>query len=391
MIFSGISSRPFHLLLAAAVCVFLWVMAPYLSSTEWKQGFLRENLTEHESEWVIGRDFLNLWLAGKAAWEENPERYYDIAQYKKRVEEAAGEAYPQQQWSYPPSILLLAAPFGKLSYTTAYGLWWLLGIGALLLALRGEETRGKLLLFLSPAAYLCFISGQNAFFTTAMILGAFRWLDRRPVAAGMLIGLLTIKPQLGLLFPIILLVSRRWKAMASAGITALLLAVATAALYGVEIWRAYLELGAPLQYGVLRDPSLANAAMMPTLFMELRIAGLSHETARAIHIIVALTALAAATHAFRRPRNPEWSFAIFAAASAIVTPYLMAYDFLPLTWSLILLMQTGRLDRKGWWIAIGCFWIPFLHLWLTPYYLTGAAFLLPLWLLWLCRSMERPS
>jgi hypothetical protein len=77
-------------------------------------------------------------------------------------------------------------------------------------------------ILLSPAAVFCLISGQSSFVTAAMLLTIFACLDRKPVLAGVLLGLLTLKPHLGLLFPVMLAVSGRWRVFLVASATALL-------------------------------------------------------------------------------------------------------------------------------------------------------------------------
>jgi hypothetical protein len=44
-----------------------------------------------------------------------------------------------------------------------------------------------------------------------MLLTIFAWLDRKPLPAGIPLGLLTPKPQLGALFPVMLVASGRWR------------------------------------------------------------------------------------------------------------------------------------------------------------------------------------
>ena len=59
-------------------------------------------------------------------------------------------------------------------------------------------------------------AGQNGFLTAALIGGTLGLLERRPALAGVCLGLLTYKPQFGLLFPIVLIADRRWRTIAVA-------------------------------------------------------------------------------------------------------------------------------------------------------------------------------
>jgi hypothetical protein len=78
------------------------------------------------------------------------------------------------------------------------------------------------------------MSGQSSFLTAAMLTGIFAFLDRQPLIVGVLIGLLTIKLELGLLLLVVLVASGRWCVFTIAAFTALALAALTAALFGTQ-------------------------------------------------------------------------------------------------------------------------------------------------------------
>ena len=57
---------------------------------------------------VVGRDFLNLWMYGRAAFEADPSRFYDVELYNAALRAIIGGEYFGQTWSYPPSVMLIA-------------------------------------------------------------------------------------------------------------------------------------------------------------------------------------------------------------------------------------------------------------------------------------------
>jgi hypothetical protein len=59
--------------------------------------------------------FLNLWMHGRAAAISDPGQFYDLATYQQAIRDLLGVELNRQNWSYSPSIMLLAAPFGQLS------------------------------------------------------------------------------------------------------------------------------------------------------------------------------------------------------------------------------------------------------------------------------------
>ena len=368
-------------------CSILLVL--YLVSMSWLQLYPRD-----VQGYVVGRDFLNFWTMGREAFSDDPARFYDWRVYVPHLQSFLGTEYPYQQWSYPPQVMLLAAPFGQLPYVVAYALWTVLGLSALYFAARPwiADRRAAAVLFLSPAALLCFVSGQNAFLTAAALIMIYRWRDERPVMAGLLLGLLTLKPQLGLLFPLVLLLSRRWMLFASAALTALSLLAATALAFGVDMIRAYLEIGAPEQAMVIEDPTKVVQALMPTLYMSLRVLGFSADAGYLVQGVMLIIAAATAGWAFYRRRDPILSYGLLLVATALATPYLMSYDLVVFGWLLLALTMgehgdcIGE-DRYGKVLLTGLYWLPMIALALGMAGIPGAVLVFIATGMWLAAGL----
>jgi Glycosyltransferase family 87 len=88
--------------------------------------------------------------------------------------------------------------------------------------------------------------------------------------AGVLIGLLTVKPQLGILFPVALIVSKRWEVLFVAAATALALLAASVAIGGIAGWQDYVTKALPLQREVLQDAAGTAMPFQPSIFMNIR-------------------------------------------------------------------------------------------------------------------------
>src|ERR1043165_1127177 len=155
----------------------------YLATASWQPEIARDG-----TSLVVGRDFLNFWMYGRATPTADPSRFYDAAEYNRALQGLLGAGYPGQNWSYPPSVLFFAAPFGQLGYFPALLLWPLLGAVIFFAVARRHISDNRLLvaLLLSPAAVLCVISGQSSLITAAMLVTIFAWLDRSPIPAGVL-------------------------------------------------------------------------------------------------------------------------------------------------------------------------------------------------------------
>src|SRR5207244_11228411 len=98
---------------------------------------------------------------------------------------------------------------------------------------------GYLLALAIPMAFINALVGQNGFLTAALIGGTLYLIPIRPVLAGICLGLLTYKPQYGLLFPIVLIAAGHWRVFISAGVTAVVLAPASWLALGTHSWLAF--------------------------------------------------------------------------------------------------------------------------------------------------------
>ena len=346
---------------------------------------------------VVGRDFLNFWMYGRAAALPDPGKWYDAIAYQHELAALLGPGYPGQNWSYPPTIMLIAAPFGRLAYLPALLVWTLGGI-AIFLAVAARQLanrRALIALIVSPAAAFCLISGQSSFVTTAMLIGIFALLDRRPLVAGILIGLLTLKPQLGLLFPIALIAAGRWRTFAAASVTALVLAGVSAALFGAKTWIDFISSGLAWQNLVLTDPQGIATPFFPTVFMNMRGVGASYALAMTLQAGFALAAAGAIAWAFRRraDADPQLLFALFAACTIAAVPYLLVYDTLALAFAALALLAADMRDARGPWLARFAYWLPLLQIGLGTLYIPGPALIAPAfagYALWRLKTRPAP-
>jgi hypothetical protein len=348
---------PWRVLRVATLLLVALYLPFYIGTTSAGQGIPRDG-----TGLVVGRDFLNLWMVGRAAWEDDPARYYDIPTYWGAIEAILGPGYPGQQWSYPPTALLVGAPFGLLPYLPALLLWTVLGAGAFYAALRLWTRDWRIIapLMLCPAALFGIMSGQFACLAAAVMLAVLRWRETRPWLAGALLGLLTIKPQLGLLFPVLLLATGNWRAILAAGLVALGLAGLTALIWGDAIWLRYLTQGIANQSLILSDPEHLAGPFMPTLFMNLRAAGVPNVVAASCQAVLSIGAILLVWRTFReRPGADNLHVtAIFLACAIACTPYMLSYDSLALAVMAALLLRDGRYR----WLLLAIIFLPLIQI-----------------------------
>jgi alpha-1,2-mannosyltransferase len=310
---------------------------------------------------AIGRDFLNTWMGGRSAFAGGPAAWFDAPVYNKFLREFMGVPYVHDYfWSYPPHILLFIWPFGLLPYFPAFLLWTFLGLAVFLLTAKscGIERKHLLFMAVAPAVAINVFIGQNGFFMAALLIGGLANLDRRPIFSGVLFGILTLKPQLGLMLPLVLVLHGRWRTIAAAAVTTIALVGATALIWGPEIWTAYLAKVLPQQYHLQEHQKGLMFRMVPSIFYGARVMGLPLDVAWVLQAIVSAAGLAAVVWTYWRRRDPILSVALLITAIFLVSPYSLSYDLVVLGWVVALLRQREDMQQADHYLLMAVWVLP---------------------------------
>jgi alpha-1,2-mannosyltransferase len=310
--------------------------------------------------YLIGRDFVNTWMGAHSVFAGGLVPWYDFDTYNAALAARFYPDFPHHYWSYPPHLLLMIWPLAFLPYLPGYLVWSAIGMALYLLAAsEGGRRRERLfMLAVAPAAWMNIFAGQNGFLTSALMIAGLAQLGRRPVLSGICFGLLTIKPQLGLLLALMLVLTGQWRAIVAAVATTAALVAATGLLFGFEIWSEYIRQVLPVQSAILTEGQGIFTMMMPTAFMNARIAHAPLDVAWALQIAVSILAVAAVVWTYWRRRDPVLSVALFVTASFLVTPYAFNYDMVVFGWVLALLREKGgeplddRLAMAVWTLPV---------------------------------------
>ena len=234
-----------------------------------------------------------------------------------------GRAY----WAYPPPALLALAPLGLLEPRGGI-LAWLAAMGLASIAavaVAARDWRAALPAIFVPTAVHGVAVGQNGGLTALILALAFVWRDRRPMLAGASLGLLALKPQLGLAAGMWWLARRRFAALAVAVLVAAVLALTATVVLGWGIWPAFLDAARlsteALAAFELRTDRLTTAyGLALTLGAPRSIAGMAQAVTAGMAIALLLQA--------SRPGADEVAASLaLAAATVLVTPYAFEYDF----------------------------------------------------------------
>ncbi len=280
----------------------------------------------------IGYDFMAFWSAARLALAGRPEAAFDGPTIAA-IQHAAVPFLPNIwfPWHYPPIFLLVVAPLGLLPYPAALAVFGL-GTAALWAALVRDvlpDRRAWIVAAAAPAGLITLLDGQNALLTASLAGFALLWLERRPVAAGILVGCLAVKPHLALLFPLALLAEGRWRSIAAAAATVLALCAASLLAFGRASWAAFLQ-HVPLTLA-MGEQGAVPWGTMPSAHVFLLSLGAPVLAASVLQGAVALFAACSVWWVWRRRGAAfEAKAATLVAASLLVWPYLFYYD---LTWA----------------------------------------------------------
>jgi arabinofuranan 3-O-arabinosyltransferase len=223
------------------------------------------------------------------------------------------------------------------------------------------DCSGYLLAAAFPPVIANFFVGQNGFFSMALFGGALVLLEkRRPIAAGAMLGLLTYKPHLGVLFPVALIVAGEWRMFASAGVVAALMAVAAWLAFGGDSWLAFVgHIGQSSQ--AVFSEGKADLTKLQTVFGLVRDLGGSETIAWIVQGAMAIAAVIAVASVWRSRLAYEIKAATLGTAALVATPYLYTYDLavlaVPLLYLLRLQRERGFLPYELPAIGVACFLI----------------------------------
>ena len=286
---------------------------------------------------------------------------FDPVVFQALMADLFAHEVPNYAWAHPPQMLFFILPFGQLSYLWALAAWSLLTLSAYLFA-----TRKAALLF-APSTLFNLQIGQAGFLLGAMFYGALRVLDRNPVVAGVCIGLIAVKPHLGILIPIALLAARAWLTILSAVLTIGALVLLSGLVFGWEAWRMWLFDAMPQQAEVL--DRFVGHTLTISAFSGARSLGSPIWVAWLAQTPFAVLGLVATWWAFCRLRRGAISateaYSALLLSTAIATPYLFSYD-LTLISPVALLAMSSWLQRARSLADMGELFV-WLMLWTLPF------------------------
>lgn len=294
----------------------------------------------------IPTDFVNVWAAGKLALQGHPALAWDWDVQRTIELDLLKQEFPGYfAWHYPPPFLFVAALLAQFPYAVAFIGWVVVSFVPYLLVMRAivGRTFGLVLAAGFPVVFSNALVGQNGFLTTSLIGGTLYLLPVRPVLAGICLGLLTYKPQYGLLFPIVLIATQRWTTFVSAAVTAVALAVVSWLAFGLESWQAFFHWLPRFSQAFLVEGK-ATWWKLQSLYSLVRYCGGGETLGWTFQWVLTAAVMVLLVLLWRSPVRYSLKAAALAVGTLLTTPYLFMYDITVLAIAVAFLVRIGLKD-----------------------------------------------
>jgi hypothetical protein len=242
---------------------------------------------------------------------------------------------------YPPTFLFFTYPLGSMPYLIAGAAWiavWLVLYEAAVYAIIAR--RAALIAAATPFFVAVNIDMPHTGFLTAAFIGlSLVLLERRPWVAGIFLGLLTYKPQFGLLFPAALVASRNWRALVGATATAVIFGAAAAIAFGYDGWASFID--ALTDRSSSLGPSAEAGVRLHSIFGLLHWAGASSWVAWSGQLAIFIAVALCIGVLWAKPIPYNLRAASLCVGSLLASPYALFYDLCILSIAATFLVKDG--------------------------------------------------
>jgi hypothetical protein len=322
---------------------------------------------------VKGTDFLHFYTLGSLALEHRGADLYSMAAQSALAEHRVPQAGRLFFVAlYGPQVSLLFAPLAALPYGAALAVW-LMG-NALLYGvcccwiwracahLRPDGLLVSLLALAYPALFHLMAWGQTSALALACFTSAYLALrSGKLFLAGLAVGCLMVKPQLGLAAAIVFVAAGEWRLVSGAALAAVAQLSVGWAYYGTSVMRDYFEHLLHVREVMPQlEPRLYQMHSLRSFW-----ALLVRWPQAAFWMYVASTVfiLWVTLRCWKRGIDLRLRYSVLLLATVLVSPHLTVYDLVILAPAFLLLTDWARGQRLD---------IP----WLGP--LLYACYILPL-------------
>ena len=291
-------------------------------------------------------DFMSLWTAGHLALRGEVLSAYDP--HLRHAAQLGVVGHPFHgyfDFAYPPILLFVVAALAMLPYPSAFLTWTLLTLAlyAATLAAIARSNRAIIVALAAPWTFAVVEVGQTGFLTAALIGTVLLNLERRALIAGVALGLLTYKPQFGLLFPLVLVAGGYWRAFGWACLSAAIAYALSGIVFGFETLAAFIH-QLPASADALLRQGGVGFNKLQSVYGITRWLGGGDGAGWTAQAVVTAGAAIAIVVLWRSRTSFDVKAAGLCAATLLATPYVFAYDLPLLAVGFAFLFRERRFD-----------------------------------------------
>ncbi|MDE1905985.1 MAG: DUF2029 domain-containing protein [Rhodospirillales bacterium] len=282
-------------------------------------------------------------------------------------------SHPELIWLYPPTMGLLAMLFSCLPLWLSFWAWR--GVSLIVAAACWRYARLSwpviVMGLASTAALHDAVGGQNGVFMAGFYVAGLLCFETRPRFSGFAAGLLSLKPQLAVALPMILLNRRYFPALLVCLLTGLTLVALSILAEGWHSWIWFFTVSEPNATRILNAPASHLVPGGYTVLMMARSLHASLAVAWAVQLTFTVIAAFFIWRAWcQAEADPIARMAVTASLALLLSPYGYIYDLV--SFSVAMAAMCSRAAHR---------WPLFALLWLAGGYtitlenLTGVIFM----------------
>ncbi|MDD2876288.1 MAG: glycosyltransferase family 87 protein [Acidiphilium sp.] len=275
---------------------------------------------------ALRNDLIVFWPVSHLMLTHNAAKIYDPVWFSHwRAIHLERGVLSYLQYPYPPPALFLPLLIEPFNYAVGFLVWTVILIVPGVILLHRAKVPWVVIAFglVSAPGFYSVRIGQFGILTGAMFIAGLLSIDRGSKKSGILFGALVIKPQAGLLGPVVLLARREYQAIAIGVITIAIFSICITLLCGFSIWSSYINHGLKQAHHILIAPfptTYENSGI--SVFWMFRSFGTSVGIAGFAQTVCAASAIIWCWAAWHRPETDKVAqIALTASLTLLVTPY----------------------------------------------------------------------
>lgn len=327
--------RPFFVIsMALLACLYLLYLAGAASVFLAMHGAAHGRVMSAAQE-LPQSDFARFWYAGKMLCLRRardfgyeiplPHGFHSVFQ----IDILSAGAPAKLLWLYPPTMGLLAMVFASMNLALSFWVWRFFSLAVAAFCLRYAGLGGWVILagLASPAELHDIIGGQNGALTGGLLVASLLCVEAKPRFGGALAGLLCIKPQAGLVLPVILLQASRRSALSACIITVAGAVLLSVLAEGWQAWWWFFTVAEPSTKNILNAALGARVPGGCTVLLMMRSFQSPLGLAWGVQIGCGIVAAWLVWRRWRRPEDePIRRMAFTMSLAVLMTPYGFLYD-----------------------------------------------------------------